>query len=94
MDNTENRERGVFMTDMTEFDFAKLGNGEKYIGVDQIRKFFGWSKSTYHERKTELIKAGVIFYRWRGRPPRKTPCAMRETLLRWIVMKAKKGETI
>lgn len=43
---------------------------EVAIGPDDICKMIGWSRSTFYQRKAEMVKLGVIFYIRKGRPPR------------------------
>lgn len=63
--------------------------GEKLLtGWDAIAGFFDVSRSTMQARKKDLQRAGVIFYKSEGRPPRRVVCAFPAELRGWIRSKA------
>lgn len=69
--------------------------------IDQEKSIEGWlaiaelfqvSTRTMIKRKEELQKSGAIYYRIKGKPPRKVVCAFPSKLKQWIADKSKKNE--
>jgi len=58
-----------------------------------IAAIFQVSKQTMMKRKDELREFGAIYYRMKGKPPRKVVCAFPSILKSWIAEKSRKGET-
>ena len=67
---------------------------ETAVRLDDILRILGWSKSKFYRRRIELINAGVIFYRYEGRPPKKRLYAFPGRVQNWIALKASKREII
>jgi len=63
-------------------------------GWQAIARSVGWSLRSAYRRRDELKKAGVIFYRKTGRPPKKAVFHFPSRLRDWIAVKSVAGEKI
>lgn len=64
------------------------------IGWSEIGRFFNKTARSMIKRKNEMIKKGVIFYTWDGKPPKLKCCAFPSLLMAWTMGKSSKGEKI
>ena len=68
---------------------------EQAIPLPGILKMTGWSRTKFYNKKENLEKCGVVFYRYTGRPPaRRGPFAFPSELKTWIRIEASKGKLI
>ena len=55
------------------------------IGLEEIARYLRIPLQSLKNKSTELQKAGVLFWMWRGRPPRKRICCFTDRLQAWIL---------
>ena len=75
---------------------------EYAIYLKDILEILGWSKSkfysfnseTHMKWRDELVRSGVIFYQYEGRPPHKRIKSFPSKLRNWISLKSSKGQII
>jgi hypothetical protein len=60
----------------------------------ELARQLGCSRGKVYRLLPELRSAGVVFYMWVGRPPRKTLCFWRSELVRWCRLRGHKNEII
>ena len=65
-----------------------MTNVEIAVGFEDILKILGWSRSKFFNYREVLQDAGVIFYRWEGRPRVKRMYAFPTRLQEWIARKS------
>lgn len=63
-------------------------------GWDTFCEFTGMSMSKALRKRSELLYGGVIFYMYRGRPPRKRMMFFPSIVRRWLGLKAFKGAVV
>lgn len=59
---------------------------------EKIAEMIGVHEKTLQRRRDELMAAGAIFYRWKGRPPKRVVSCFPSVLKAWIIKKSLKGE--
>ena len=62
---------------------------EEAIPRPDIIKMLGWCDRKFWKRRPELIKYGVIFYRYSGKPPKKRIYAFPSRIHKYIAIKLK-----
>ena len=68
--------------------------GESALNFKEILVTLGWSKAKFFRWRPELLRAGVIFYRNEGRPPKRRIYAFKSIIQAWQIKKTIKGEDI
>jgi len=63
-------------------------------GWRAIARTVGWSLRSAYRRREALQKAGVIFYRRTGRPPKRAVFHFPSRLKDWIAARSAAGEKI
>jgi hypothetical protein len=60
-------------------------------GWGSLATMLGWSVRTVQRRRMELLRAGVVFYRFKGRPKRRTISFFPSLVKVWVIKKTQRN---
>jgi len=82
------RARGIILPEM------RSTNPDLLIGWKQISDFLSMTMWKIRGMKPQLIETGAVWFTRKGTPPKRVVCAFKQVLMKWITLKAQKGEII